>query len=947
MWMTRWLLVALCLLLLILPPHSASAKDAIDLEAAVPLDPELSTVGTLPNGMRYWIRPHKRPEGSVSAVLHVDAGSVHEERLQQGLAHFVEHMAFEGSKNFPPGTMAPYFASQGVTFGRHQNATTSFGSTEYRVHLPVYSDEAFQKTLLFLSDAARDITFPKDEVEKEKAIILEEFRYWGDLSGRIWSRRVPLLLKGSRYAFRQPLGNEIIVKKATPLALRTYHQTWYRPERSTVIVVGDIDPKKAEGMIRKTFGDWAKATTPVPKLKMGRLAARGIRVGVFPDPDEHYTQVTITHTRKRRPIKTYGDMRRALVDMLAERMMRARFEYLRATKSALYAQAWMRASTLVPGLDMIECGSTGQSGRWIGCLREVVHEVTRVQRFGFEASELERMREQILAAYDTPTRSTSASLAEGYQRALRQGRRPIAGAHWEKLTRHCLPGITVQEVSQAFRALYDLDHVSIILSVSEPEEGQEPPSEAEVLEYYKEARTDKLKTWTERNARLKVASILDKDPEPGTVAKTERIESLGVTSWLLENGVRVQTRKLDKPGRVWVRTSLHGGQLEETEENVGITELAFGSIRYDGIAAKGLHPDTAARYMATRQISLSCWHDPGIVGYSLRATKKDLDDGMRLLWLMLSKPVVHYNALKDGREYFYGRNWNTRRDPERMADHLLEYRFSGKDPRWSLANWTQISELPEKDIQAWMERIVLEAPMEVAIVGDIEPKEAKALATRWFGSLPKRDTARQDALTEKRTVKTWKGPIRVREDVESHDPAASVRVAWRGVGPLDDADRAAMDHAAHIIDARLFDDLRGEHGLAYGVSARYADDRIEHMGYLVVELKCDPKRAKEAASIARRVVMDFAKKGPTKDELASVGRQWRSLMKEGDEEASTWLGRLGALHLDGRPLSDATKLASVGATVDAARLKKVLKRVVKDERMCEIVTIPVEPKEDD
>lgn len=628
-------------------------------------------------------------------------------------------------------------------------------------------------------------------------------------------------------------------------------------------------------------------------------------------------------------------------------MMRARLEYLRMTKSALYAYAWMRASPLVPGLDMIECGSAGQAGRWIGCLREVVHEVTRVHRFGFEQNELDRVRERLLDAYDTPRRSTSAQLASGYQRDLRRKDKPIAPRDWERLTRHCLPGITVEETSRAFRALYDLDHVSIVLSVPEPDDGEMLPNHAEVLEYYKEARTDKLKTWRERNANLQVASVLAKDPEPGRIEKTSRHEGLASTSWVLANGVRAHTRRLDKPGRVWVRVCLHGGRLEETAKNVGITELAFGSIENDGIAAQGLHPDKAARYMATRQISLDCWHGPTAVTYGVSTTPKDLTDAMRLLWLLLTKPQVHYNALKDTREYFYGRNWNTRRDPGRMAGHLLEYRFSGKDPRWSMPDWQQISELEEKAVQAWMERIVLGAPMEVAIVGDIEPKAAEAIVARWFGSLPERDADRQVELMKKRTVKAWKGPIRMHEEVPSHDPAATVLVAWRGVGPREHADRAALDHAAHLIDARLFEELRGEHGLSYNVSARYAHDDVERMGYLVVDLKTDPKRAKEAARIARKVVREFAKEGPTAAELASVAQQWRALAKEGEREASTWLRRLARLHLDGRSPEDAAARVEADLTVDRARMKKVLATVVQDERLCEIVTIPVPPKKDD
>jgi zinc protease len=909
----------------------------------VPFDPAITVHGRLPCGMRYWIRPHKKPRGSVSLVLNVASGSVEETRGQRGLAHFLEHVAFKGGKHFPPGTLIPYFASQGISFGVHQNAHTSYAHTAYELQMPTYEPASFHRALEFMSDVARDLVIPPKEVAKEKPVVLEEFRYRGGVSGRLWHKSAGLLLKGSRYALREPIGLKADVRAATAKELRAYYETWYRPERTTLVVVGDVDAAVVEKDVKEVFGDWKARAQPAPRVHLGRLVTQGLRVGAFDDPDQHRTDVMVTHCRRPLSWKTFGDLKRRLVENLAIRMMNARLEYLRRAKSALYGYAWMREREVVPGLEAIECGVSGREGRWIGCMREVLHEVVRAQKYGFDQEELDRVRSDILAQYDTLEDPPSAQIARHLQEALAEERAPISPRTWERVTRACFPQIAVRDVTAAFRAMMDLDDAAIVLELPQKDRTQDLPTQPEVLDYYQEARHDRLHTWSERNESLVVRSVLEKDPKPGEVASRSTNADLHVTSLRLENGVRVNLRRLQTPGRVHVRVALLGGRVEETAKTHGLTDLAFGALHWGGVCSEDVDPDTATRYLLTRQADVGCDFGPARITYDVRASKHDLPDAMRLLWLVLAKPHVHYDSLREARARAWGWRWGQKHDVGETADFTLERELAGEDPRWDAPDGETYAKLDEKAVEAWLGRIVHTAPMEVAIVGDIEPKAGEELARRWFGSLPARKDRRKE-LEKLRHAATWSGPKREDVNVESNDPGAVVVLAWRGVGRLDEARRAALDHAASLIDARLFDDLRSKHGLSYDVSASYVDEDVDGLSHLEVRLTTDPAKAKEAADVARKVVEKFAQEGPTDKELTTVAKQWRALLDLGDERPERWLGTLTRLDLAGRTLDGLRARRAAWRTSDGALIRKTIVQVVQPSRFCRVIALPVPPK---
>lgn len=922
------------------------AQERLDLSAQAPLDKGLAIRGVLPSGMRYWVHPNAKPRGAVSLVLHIEAGSVHERKTERGYAHLLEHLAFEGGKHFEPGTVVPYFASQGITFGLHQNAHTSYSHTEYSIHFPSYAEGSFQRGLQFLSDVARDLSLLPEEVEKEKPVVVEESRTGDDLRGRVWDAEAKLALAGSRYALRPPIGNMDDVRAATSKTLHAFHHRLYRPDRVTLIVVGDVQARAAETAIQGVFGDWKKPTKAAAKLRMGPLVRTGLRISVVPDKDQQYVQVRITHNRPAQPDTTYQDLRHALIHHLARQMFSARLKYMQRMKNPILAYSWVRRRTFIPGLEMTVCGGAGRARAWIACLRELVHEIRRVHKYGFELREFQRAKNAVLNAYESVEPLTSSEIATAHQRTLARGGRPIARETRERLARHCLPGITVQDVDGAFRSLFALKDCSVLLSLPVKDDRFTPPKEEEVREYFEEALQDKLKSWSERMGAEVVAQVLAEDPEPGKIVSKAVDETHGVTALVLENGVRANLHALPGTGKVHVRVCLLGGRLEEDKSNRGITSVAFGSFGYDGLAARGVDASTLLRYVATRQMGLSCYAGTDCITYDLWATRKDLDDAMRLLWLVLSAPRVDAQALKYAQEGLYSRVWNVRTDVAGMAEYWLEWYQSGADPRWELPEWEVFAEVTEESALAWVKRILQSAPMEVAIVGDLKAPEAEALAQRWFGSLPKRPE-RWATLDEVRRVKGQTGPVRFDEKVESGEAGAVVLLAWRGISRSEDAAQSALNHAANIIDARLFKILREQHGLSYDVGATYVDAELEGMGRLVVRLTTGPATAEQAAEIAKKVVLDLVKNGPTEKELETVSKQYSALIELGKALPSSWMGALTHLWLDGRTLEGAAIRLAGWQKADGALLRKTLQRVVQDDRLIQIIALPTPPKKSD
>src|SRR5262245_10152817 len=516
----------------------------INLQETLPLDTAIKT-GTLPNGLRYFIRQNDRPAKRVSMRLAVKAGSMMEADDQLGLAHLIEHMAFNGSAHFKPGEIFSYFESAGARLGPHVNAYTSFDETVYMLDLPSDKPEILDKGMLALSDYAGGLTLSPEEIAKEKPVVIEEWRLGLGAGSRIRDKQLPLVFYKSRYAERLPIGKPDVIRAAPPARLRAFYDTWYRPDRMALVVVGDISPDQIESAIRANFGP---LTARAPAAAMPDRTVpihKELLISVATDPELTRSNVTIERKRPRESEERNVDYRRSIVQRVLERVMSERFAELQRKPDAKFLGAGVGGGTLSREVATFSMGAAVEDGRLADGIAALVQEANRVKEFGFNESEVDRAKKWTAAfferAYAERDKTESASYADEYVRYFLNDE-PSPGIAFEyRLVAQVLPTITQAEVSAMAKALLS-DDSRVILATSPQKTGIKIPTDAELKSAMDAASAVRVTPWADSTA---TRALMEHAPTAGTVAARRGLDDLGVTIVRFANGVEAWLKPTD------------------------------------------------------------------------------------------------------------------------------------------------------------------------------------------------------------------------------------------------------------------------------------------------------------------------------------------------------------------------------------------------------------------
>ncbi len=406
------------------PPQPA-AQPALSLTQPLPVDSAVRT-GQLANGMRYYIRRNPLPADRVSLRLAVNAGSLQEENDQRGLAHLLEHMAFNGTENFKPGELVAFLESIGSRFGPHVNAYTSFDETVYMLDVPTDRPGYVDRGTLALHDFAAGMSLLQQEIDKERGVVIEEWRGRLGAGSRITDKQLPVIFAGSRYAERLPIGLPDVIKTASRQRILDFYRKWYRPDQMAVIVVGDIDPNEAQQLVEKRFGTIPGVKTPIETIDRAVPANKETRYSVAADPEAQGWSVSIAYKRPVEIERTVGDYRRSLIQQLVAQMLNLRLREIARRPNAPFLSAQAGSSSLGRAVEVFELESSVQEGRLATGLDALVLEARRMQKFGFSRDELERAKAGTLAFYERAykERHTSESPQCTKTHSRRQSRRP-------------------------------------------------------------------------------------------------------------------------------------------------------------------------------------------------------------------------------------------------------------------------------------------------------------------------------------------------------------------------------------------------------------------------------------------------------------------------------------------------------------------------------------------
>lgn len=915
------------------PPVTAAAK--LPESAALPLDPAVRT-GKLANGLTYFVRRNVRPEKRADLWLAVNAGSVLEDEDQQGLAHFVEHMAFNGTKNFAKQEIINFLERVGMKFGPDVNAYTSFDETVYMLTVPT-EPEILDKGLLILRDWAANIAFEDEEIDKERGVLVEEWRLGRGAEARMRDKQFPVLFKGSRYAERLPIGKKEILEKAPYDALRRFYRDWYRPDQMAVIVVGDIDPATMVEAIKARF---APLTNPKPARERTLFPVpehQETLVTVATDPEATNTRLSLYTKLPRQSRSKVGDYRRQLVERLYHEMVTARLDELRQRPDPPFVYAYSGAGSLVRTRDAVYQGAMVQEQALLRGLSTVVTEMERVEKHGFTKTELERAKQELLRRYESMyadrDKQESGRFTSELLNLFLEGE-PAPGIATELgLARRFVPTIRLDELNHLART-WSGDRNRVIL-VNAPEKAKPAlPDEARLRAVFKTAAAAAVEPWVDRVRR---DPLVPKPPQPAKIVKETKIPELGLSTWTLGNGVTVLLKPTDfKNDQVMLYGFSPGGSSLVPDARYVSTDFADAVLPEGGLGA--FDQVELQKALAGKLAGASGWIGELEQGVRGNAAPADLETMFQLVYLTVTAPRPDAKAFEAWKARTKAMLENRLANPQAVFSDRLQVALSQGHFRRRPITPAIVDEI-DLDVAtaAWKERFGDAGQFTFVLVGAFEPEKVKPLVTRWLGGLPaagRKETWKDVGVRPPDDVVT----VEVREGIE---PKSQVRMTFTGELPWTRETAHLVESLLAALRIRLREVLREDLGGVYGVSAGGGLARRPREQYaLSVSFGCAPERVPEL----RKAVMDVlaaVKKDGFSDEIVTKVKEGQRRERETDlRENGFWSGELA----DAARFGDDPKLIlrydELVKSVTSDALRDLAKKVFDPQRVVVGVLYP-------
>jgi zinc protease len=918
------------------PPPIPEAVRTVRLDQAVPVDP-LITVGTLPNGFRYYLRENRVPQGRAELRLAVNAGSVLEDDDQRGLAHFVEHMAFNGTKNFPSQAIPTFMQSLGVRFGAHVNAHTAFDETVYELQIPTDNPQVIDRSLLIFEDFAHNVTFDPREIDKERGVILEEWRLGLGADERIHDTEFPLLLKGSRYAERLPIGKPEIIRNVGYDRLKQFYNDWYRPDQMAVIVVGDIRKADIEPLIRSHFGSIPMPPSPRPRPAFDIPQTQGTSYSVITDPEATNTRISATSTSKAREQSTVGAYRRYMVERLFGAMLSARLDELSESPNAPFLRAQTERSLFVRTAEVTSLDALVAKGGVERGLAALLTEVQRVARFGFTAPELSRMKLNLQRGLERSViekdKSPSDPLADEFVRNFTE-QEPIPGIVYEYgLNQRFLPEITLAEVNAVAKDW--LPDRNRLVAISAPESDKPTlPTEMKLASVISSANTERLTAYVDTLANKPLMARL---PTAGAVANTSTTEALGLTEWTLSNGVRVVLKPTTfRQDEILFRAVSPGGMSLARDEDFVAAQTADTVIAQGGLGdfsridLDKLLAGTTASVRA--DISQT---EEGLAG---GAARKDLETMFQLINLTFTAPRADPVAFKVLTDQLKVTLANRQAQPDVLFNRTLEAALSQNHPRAQPLTPTDVDKMNlAKSLSFYKERFADASDFVFVFVGSFDPPTIKPLVEKYLASLP---SQRKAEMVRDVGIHPPAGVVE-KQVVSGIAPRSQVSVVFTGPFQNDEAHRVVATAMTDTLAGNLQRTLREDLGGTYGVSVvpRFVK-RPTGEYRITITFACDPARTQALVKTAFQVIDDYKRLGPGVGQVADTRATLTRDLETNIASNEYLLNRILFKYEFGEDVKDVFNMRPYYDQITVAALRDAAREYLNTGRYVEVTLVP-------
>jgi zinc protease len=847
-------------------PQETQRESISVLEEPLPIDPHVS-IGRLENGLTYYIRSNSEPKNRAELRLVVNAGSILEEEHQQGIAHYLEHLAFNGTKNFAKHQIVDYLESLGVRFGPDLNAYTSFDETVYRLQVPTENEETLETALQILEDWAHNILFTEEEVEKERGVIIEEWRLGRGADARIRDKQIPILFKDSRYADRRPIGKLEYIKTFQAEDFRRFYNEWYRPDLMAVIAVGDFDPSRMEQTIRKLFSRLEPVADPSERKLYPLPDHKETLFAIASDAEATESRLSIITKHDVQPFNTVGDYRRILVEALYHRMLNDRLGELTRKPDAPFLDAYSGKGRLVRTKDFYILGARVSDGGFERGIEALLTESKRAREFGFTATELERTKREILKRieqyYNERDKTHSAEFVREYIDHYLENE-PIPGIEYEfELYKEFIPEITLQEVNSL--ASEWLSEENRVMLISAPEKAGVPiPKESDLLAVFDRVEKRQITAYVDRTSD---APLLSAPPAAGSITAEQTIDGLGVKVWTLSNGARVVLKPTDfKNDEVLFNSYSPGGTSLVEDRDFIAAETAVEAVTEGGIGSFTLIE--LEKKLAGKAVHVSPWISGLFEGIRGSSRPEDLESMFQLIYLYFTSPRKDSSAFLAYRQRLEGKLQNRMSSPEEVFWDTVLSAISQDHFRYRPWTTETLREMDlERSYKIYQDRFADASDFTFFFVGSLDLERIKPLVTRYLGGLPslrRRENWRDLGVDPPQGV--------VEQTIKKGtEQKSQVQIVFNGSFEWTLKEVITMKALAEVLDIRLRENIREEEGGTYSIGAfaspsHYPDEEF----HVFVGFGCAPEQAETLSRLVFQDVRDLQANGPRESDVTKV-----------------------------------------------------------------------------
>ncbi len=933
------------------PPDPNAEAKPVDPEgppSLVPADPALpmwSDVkkGVLPNGLTYYIHKNKKPDKRALLWLAVNSGSVQEDDDQRGLAHFVEHMAFNGTKRFPKDDIIKYIEGIGMRFGADLNAYTSWDETVYQLEVPTDDAKIVSKGFDVLRDWSADVVFDPAEVEKERGVVLEEWRLGLGAGRRLFDKHVKVLFKGSRYADRITIGLADTLRKAPRDTLYRYYKDFYRPDLMAVIAVGDFDDSAAiEKEIQAKFGDLKapKGSGHGPEIVRQRPVgevpkSQGTRISIETDHEQTSQSISVLNLLPSRKQVTTSDFRRQFAEQIYGRIINERMRLVARKKDAAFQGAGAGFGSQTREIDAFSLNATIKNGQVEDALRGLFTEVLRIEQHGFTQGELDRAKISIArsleqGALDAPT-ARSRPKAQELVRNFFENEFVIGPIAERDLGLKLLPGIALAELNQLARGAGGPDNRVILYSGPDDKPA---PAQDKLRAVIDDVAKQKLEPWVDKAPPSALMASL---PKPGTITKETKNARLGTTEWKLSNGARVIVRPSDfDADSVLLSGTSPGGLSTISDAAYPTAKFADTIVGLGGVAEFDV--EDLGKLLTGKQASANTSINEVTESVSGRASVRDLETMFQLLYLRITAPRRDDDAIAVWRANATENLVNREKSPDyqfnvQSGDVLYQNHVRRKA--------TKAGDIAKIDVGKalafYKDRFADASDFTFVIVGTIDLARLKPLVETYLASLPSKGRKEKEKDPGVRRV----GGVVKKSWALGQEPKARVSIMFHGEEPWTrDKDRD-MYVLSRVLSVRLREVMREDLGGVYGVGAGGGLSRSPRQERTFsISFGADPTRVDELIKAAQAEVDKVLKNGVDESYLDKVRKGYEREREVQLKTNAFWLGWLETsarfnddpnLVLDPKPMLDRMTVANVKASI---------KKYLDNKRVYQAIMLP-------